>query len=157
MRLLQKALSKNHPDIINITHEKPNSIGIEEIREQLTSDVDIRPYSSPHKIYIINDAQLLTLQAQNALLKTIEEPPAYAVILLLTNNIEALLPTISSRCVTLTLKAVGDDMVKEYLMERLHIPDYQAEVDASLAQGNIGESGKDSHKRGVFSACGYCT
>ena len=61
MRLLQKALSKNHPDIINITHEKPNSIGIEEIREQLTSDVDIRPYSSPHKIYIINDAQLLTL------------------------------------------------------------------------------------------------
>jgi DNA polymerase-3 subunit delta' len=138
----KKALSKNHPDIINITHEKPNSIGIEEIREQLTSDVDIRPYSSPYKIYIINDAQLLTLQAQNALLKTIEEPPAYAVIMLLTNNIEALLPTISSRCVTLTLKAVGDDMVKEYLMERLHIPDYQAEVDASLAQGNIGKAEK---------------
>lgn len=138
----KRALSKNHPDIINIVHEKPNSIGIEEIRSQLTSDVEIKPYSSPYKIYIINDAHLLTLQAQNALLKTIEEPPAYAVILLLTNNMGALLPTITSRCVTLTLKAVSDDVVKHYLMERLHIPDYQAEIDASIAQGNIGKAEK---------------
>ena len=138
----KKALSKNHPDIINIVHEKPNSIGIEEIRGQLISDAGIKPYSSPYKIYIISDAQLLTLQAQNALLKTIEEPPSYVVILLLTNNLDALLPTITSRCVTLSLKSVGDDMVKQYLMERLHIPDYQAEIDASIAQGNIGKAKK---------------
>ncbi len=136
----KKALSKNHPDIISITHEKPNSIGIEEIREQLINDVEIRPYSSPFKIYIIDEAQKLTLQAQNALLKTIEEPPAYAVIILLTDNLDILLPTITSRCVNLGLKPVSDNMVKTYLMDQMNIPDYQAEVDASFAQGNIGKA-----------------
>ena len=136
----RKALSKNHPDIINVTHEKPNSIGIDEIREQVINDVGIKPYESRYKISIINDAQKLTLQAQNALLKTIEEPPAYAVILLLADNPDALLPTITSRCVILSLKPVGDQLVKDYLMDRMHIPDYQAEVEASFAQGNIGRA-----------------
>ena len=136
----RKALSKNHPDIINVTHEKPNSIGIDEIREQVINDVGIKPYESRYKIYIINDAQKLTLQAQNALLKTIEEPPAYAVILLLADNPDALLPTITSRCVILSLKPVGDQLVKDYLMDRMHIPDYQAEVETSFAQGNIGRA-----------------
>ena len=138
----KKAANKNHPDIIHVTHEKPNSIGIDEIRTQVTADAGIKPYTGPYKIYIINDAHLLTLQAQNALLKTIEEPPSYVVMMLLTDNMDALLPTITSRCVNLTLKAVGDDMVKEYLMERLQIPDYQAEIDASIAQGNIGKARK---------------
>lgn len=136
----KKALSKNHPDIIHITHEKPNSIGIEDIRSQLIDDVAIKPYCSSYKIYIISEAEKLTLQAQNALLKTIEEPPVYAVILLLTNNMDALLPTITSRCVKLGLRPVKESMVKEYLMEKMHIPDYQAKMDASLAQGNIGKA-----------------
>lgn len=136
----KKAMSKNHPDIINITHEKPNSIGIEDIRSQLIDDVAIKPYCSSYKIYIISEAEKLTLQAQNALLKTIEEPPAYVVILLLTNNMDALLPTITSRCVKLGLRPVKESMVKEYLVEKLHIPDYQAKMDASLAQGNIGKA-----------------
>ena len=136
----KKAMSKNHPDIIHITHEKPNSIGIEDIRSQLIDDVAIKPYCSSYKIYIISEAEKLTLQAQNALLKTIEEPPAYAVILLLPNNMDALLPTITSRCVKLALRPVKESMVKEYLMEKLHIPDYQAKMDASLAQGNIGKA-----------------
>ena len=138
----RKALNKNHPDIIYVVHEKPNSIGIDEIRGQLINDVGIRPYESPYKIYIVNDADKLTLQAQNALLKTIEEPPAYAVILLLADNPDALLPTITSRCVLLSLKPVGDRLVKDYLMERMHIPDYQAEVQAAFAQGNIGKAKK---------------
>ena len=136
----KRALSKNHPDIITITHEKPNSIGIEDIRIQLIDDVSIKPYTGPYKIYILNEAEKLTLQAQNALLKTIEEPPAYAVVMLLADNPDALLPTISSRCVQLNLKPVGDQLVKDYLMNEMHVPDYQAEVDASLAQGNIGKA-----------------
>lgn len=82
---------------------------------------------------------MMTPQAQNALLKTIEEPPEYAVIMLLTNNIGGLLPTIQSRCVRLDLKVVNDGLVKKYLMEHLHVPDYQAEIDASFAQGSIGK------------------
>ena len=136
----KRNLSKNHPDIINIVHEKPNTISIDEIRTQVTNDVDIKPYYGPYKIYIINDAQLMTLQAQNALLKTIEEPPSYAIIMLLTNNVNALLPTITSRCVALMLKPTPDELVKDYLMDKLKIPDYQADIDASIAQGNIGKA-----------------
>lgn len=136
----KKAIGKNHPDIIIVNHEKPGSISIDEIREQVIHDVAIKPYCSSHKIYIIADADLMTPQAQNALLKTIEEPPEYAVILLLTSNADGLLPTIQSRCVRLDLKVVDDSLVKKYLMERLHIPDYQAEMDASFAQGSIGKA-----------------
>ena len=136
----KRAIGKNHPDIIMVKHEKPNTISIDEIREQVVNDVDIKPYSSSHKIYIIPDAEIMTPQAQNALLKTIEEPPEYAVIMLLTSNIDGLLPTIRSRCVRLDLKVVDDGMVKKYLMEHLHIPDYQAEIDASFAHGSIGKA-----------------
>ena len=136
----KKVIGKNHPDIITVTHEKPGSISIDEVREQVVHDVDIKPYCSPYKIYIIPDAEMMTVQAQNALLKTIEEPPEYAVIMLLTSNVDALLPTIQSRCVRLDLKVVDDNLVKKYLMERLHVPDYQAEIDASFAQGSIGKA-----------------
>lgn len=136
----KRAIGKNHPDIIMVKHEKPNTISIDEIREQVVNDVDIKPYSSPHKIYIIPDAEIMTPQAQNALLKTIEEPPEYAVIMLLTSNIDGLLPTIRSICVRLDLKVVDDGLVKKYLMEHLHIPDYQAEIDASFAHGSIGKA-----------------
>lgn len=136
----KKAIGKNHPDIIVVNHEKQGSISIDEIREQVIHDVAIKPYCSPYKIYIIPDAEMLTPQAQNALLKTIEEPPEYAVIMFLTNNADALLPTIQSRCVRLDLKVVDDSLVKKYLMERLHVPDYQAEIDTSFAQGSIGRA-----------------
>lgn len=139
-RSCKKAKSRNHPDIIYITHEKPNSIGIEDIRTQLIEDVLIKPYCSSYKIYIVDEAEKLTLQAQNALLKTIEEPPAYAVIMLLTNNMEAFLPTITSRCVKLNLRPVQESQVKDYLMEKMHLPDYQAQMDAAFCQGNIGKA-----------------
>lgn len=82
----------------------------------------------------------MTVQAQNALLKTIEEPPKYAVILLLTENAELLLPTINSRCVMLKLRYIKDKLIKKYLMENLEIPDYKAEVCTAFAQGNMGKA-----------------
>ena len=136
----RKAASKNHPDIITLTHEKPNLISIDEVREQVIHDVAIRPYASPYKVYIIPDAQLMNPAAQNAILKTIEEPPEYAVILLLTTSAESLLPTILSRCVRLDLKVVDDRLVRRYLMEHLHVADYQAHLDVSVAQGSIGKA-----------------
>ena len=87
----RQAVSGNQPDIIRVTHEKPGTISVDDIREQVNNDIVIRPYSSRYKIYIIPEADLMTVQAQNALLKTIEEPPEYAVIMLLTENAETLL------------------------------------------------------------------
>lgn len=134
-----QAESGNHPDIIRVTHEKPATITVEEIRE-MVGDVQIKPYSGPYKIYIMPDAEKMNVQAQNALLKTIEEPPAYAVILLLTTNASMLLPTILSRCVQIDMKPVADDQVRKYLMEHLQIPDYQADICVAFAQGNIGKA-----------------
>ncbi|HIR97610.1 MAG TPA: DNA polymerase III subunit delta', partial [Candidatus Merdisoma faecalis] len=135
-----QAESRNQPDIIRVTHEKPGSIGVDDIRDQLCSDILIRPYSSPWKIYIVDEAEKMTVQAQNALLKTIEEPPAYGIVLLLTENSEAFLPTILSRCVTLKLRPVKDEQIRKYLMEELHVPDYQAEVCTAFARGNVGKA-----------------
>ncbi len=136
----KQALSKNQPDIIRITHEKPNTIGVEDIRDQLNGDVSIKPYSSPRKIYIMNDAEKMTVQAQNALLKTLEEPPSYVVIILLTTNAEALLPTLLSRCVMLSMRPVENKLVRKYLMEEMEVPDYQADICVAFAKGNIGKA-----------------
>ena len=132
-RSCRQTESENQPDIIRVFHEKPNSIGVEDIREQLCNDIQIRPYSSPYKIYLVDEAEKMTVQAQNALLKTIEEPPAYGIILLLTTNSEAFLPTILSRCVTLKLRPVESSLIRNFLMEKLHIPDYQADVCVAFA------------------------
>lgn len=130
----------NHPDIIWVAHEKPGSIGVDDIRGQLNNDIVIKPYSSKYKIYIIDEADKLTIQAQNALLKTLEEPPAYAVIILLTTNHEALLSTILSRCITLNLKVVEDELIRTFLMEEKQIPDYKANISVAFAQGNVGKA-----------------
>lgn len=136
----KQAESGNHPDIIRVTHEKPNSISVDDIRTQVNNTVDIKPYQGPYKVYIIPQADLMTPQAQNALLKTIEEPPEYAVFLLLTENAETLLATINSRCVMLKLRNIKDTLIKKYLMENLQIPDYKADVCTAFAQGNMGRA-----------------
>ena len=136
----KQSLSMNHPDIIRVQHEKPNTISVDDIRKQVNNDIMIKPYSGPYKIYIIAEADLLTVQAQNALLKTIEEPPEYAVIFLLTENAESLLPTIMSRCVMLKLRNIRPTLIKKYLMEQMHVPDYQAEICAAFSQGNMGRA-----------------
>ena len=136
----RQAMSGNHPDIIRVTHEKPNTISVDDIRAQVNNDIVIKPYSSKYKIYIIADADLMTVQAQNALLKTLEEPPQYAVIMLLTENAEVLLPTIRSRCVMMKLRNIKDQLVKKYLMEQMEVPDYKADVCTAFAQGNMGKA-----------------
>jgi DNA polymerase-3 subunit delta' len=123
-----------------VTHEKPGSIGVEDIRSQVNNDMEIKPYYGPKKIYIINESEKMTVQAQNALLKTLEEPPAYGVIILLTTNAEAMLPTILSRCVVLHMRPVEDSKIEEYLMTTLMMPDYRAKVCAAFARGNMGKA-----------------
>jgi len=131
--------NKNQPDVITVTHEK-KQIGVDDIRNQVNNTVDIKPYAGPYKIYIIPDADKMTEQAQNALLKTIEEPPEYAIIMLIVENINGLLPTILSRIVQLNLRPLSEKVIVDYLMAQLKMPDYMAETSAAFAQGNIGKA-----------------
>lgn len=136
----KQVMSGNHPDLIYVTHEKPGSIGVDDVREQINDTIMIRPYSSYYKIYIVDEAEKMTVQAQNALLKTIEEPPSYAVIILITTNQEAFLPTILSRCVQMKLKPLKDFTIKSYLTQNLHIPEKDADICAAFARGNLGKA-----------------
>lgn len=133
--------SGNQPDIKYITHEKAG-IGVDEIREQINDDIDIKPYSSRYKIYIVPDSEKMTVQAQNALLKTIEEPPEYAIIILLTTNADTFLQTILSRCVLLNIKPVKEETIKNQLMAEYNVGDYEAKVAASFSGGNPGKAVK---------------
>lgn len=82
----------------------------------------------------------MTEAAQNALLKTIEEPPEYGVVILLTSNLSGLLTTIQSRCLTLDFRPLSTHAVEEYLKSQCQIPDYLAKTSAAFAQGNLGKA-----------------
>ena len=112
-----KAATKNHPDVRHVMHAKPTVLSVNEIREQVVSDISIKPYYGPYKIYIIYDAQLMNENAQNALLKTIEEPEPYGIIFLLTDNEDSFLQTIRSRCIRLSMDAVPRNDVAEALLD----------------------------------------
>ena len=135
-----QALTDNNPDLIMITPDKPTTLSIDHIRQTLVNDVELKPYSNSHKVYIVEDAELMNNAAQNAILKTIEEPPEYAVIILLTTNISALLQTVLSRCVKLDMQPLKKEVIKKYLMEKEKVVDYQADIAVSFAGGNLGKA-----------------
>ncbi len=135
----KQAESGNHPDFRIVVREKA-TLGVKEIREQVTGDVQIKPYSSAYKIYLIDEAEKMTEEAQNALLKTIEEPPEYAVFLLSVSRQELLLSTVLSRCVLLPFYPVAPEKIKRFLMEKRGVPDYLAESAAAFAGGLVGRA-----------------
>ena len=94
----RKAFERIHPDIIIATREKDKrEITVNQIRE-LRQDAFIMPNEAERKVYIIEDADTMNTSAQNAILKTLEEPPAYAAFILLAENSDKLLSTVQSRC-----------------------------------------------------------
>ena len=135
-----QAESDNNPDIVYVRHEKPNTISVDEIRHQINDDVIIKPYSSPYKVYIVDDADLMNQQAQNALLKTIEEPPEYVVMLLLTVNSLSFLQTILSRCVKIEMKPIRGELIRRELQDNYHCMNHQARMIEAFAQGNLGKA-----------------
>lgn len=134
-----QAASHNHPDIIYVQHEKPGTIGVDDIRKGLVNDIQIRPYQGSYKIYIIDEAEKLSIQAQNAMLKTIEEPPAYGIVLLLTSNLSTFLPTIRSRCVELSVRPVTDVEEDAYLRSR-GVPPEKIPSIIRFTRGNLGKA-----------------
>lgn len=132
--------SGNNPDLIYVKGAKDSSIGVDDVRVQLVEDIQIKPYNGKHKVYIIDGAEKLTPQAQNALLKTIEEPPVYGVIIFLTNNADMFLPTIISRCIQFNLKPLRENVILEFLIREYQVPEYEAKMCASFSQGRVGRA-----------------
>ena len=104
--------SNNNPDF-NIVEPQSGSIKIEQIR-LLQSKIIEKPIISNKKVYVINDCELMTKEAQNCLLKTLEEPPEFAVIILICSNENLLLNTIKSRCTKINFNKLCDSEIEEY-------------------------------------------
>ena len=136
----KQAESGNHPDIIYLTHEKIGTISVDEIREQIVSSMQIKPYSSRYKIYIIKDAEKMTEEAQNALLKTIEEPPENGIVIIITSDEEKLLQTIRSRCITYTTKPVKEKDIHDFLISNYGIDEKRATFAIEYSGGNLGKA-----------------
>ncbi len=135
----RQVTAKNHPDLIRLTHGK-TGISVDDVRRQIVRNAEIRPYRSRYKVFLVDEAEKMNVQAQNALLKTLEEPPSYVVILLLTTNADSFLPTILSRCVRLNLKAVDDARIRAHLMQNCGVSADRADLCAAFAQGNVGRA-----------------
>lgn len=101
-----------NPNVITISNDDKAEIGAAKIRE-LVTDVFIRPQSAEKKIFIIKNAHLMNETAQNSLLKVIEEPPEYAVFILLCENRNKILPTILSRCTSVLIPPLSNDEIFE--------------------------------------------
>lgn len=110
----RKILSGTHPDFITIDDPEKKTVSVDLIRDA-RKDMYIRPNEGARKIYLIPRAQDMRLEAQNALLKVLEEPPAYGMFLLLTDNPEKLLPTVRSRCTELRLRPLPEALLKQRL------------------------------------------
>lgn len=127
----------NNPDFLCIEPDG-NSIKIEQIRN-LQKEIQEKPIISNKKVYIIDDADLMTKEAQNCLLKTLEEPPEFAVIILIGSNENAFLPTIKSRCMILHFNRLSDSEIKSYLQKQYNELDVtQSMLD--IAGGSIGRA-----------------
>ena len=109
------AKAGTNPDIITVEPEdKRKTIGVERIRV-LIADAYVRPFLAKRKVYIFRDAQMITEQAQNAFLKLLEEPPEYAVFIIIAQNADLLLQTVRSRCVTIRFSPLSDEKMRDYL------------------------------------------
>lgn len=135
----RKAAAGVHPDILRVGNDGKD-ITVSQVRE-VRSDAYIRPNEAGRKVYILENAQTMNGSAQNALLKLLEEGPAYAAFLLLSDNAGAMLPTVRSRCELLTLSPVTPAEAEAWLLRRFpDLPREQILDAARRCEGVLGRA-----------------
>lgn len=128
--------SGNNPDF-KLIEPDGKVIRIEQIREMQTKVAE-KPVNSGKKVYIINDADLMTKEAQNCLLKTLEEPPEYIVIILIVSNENKVLTTIKSRCMKIHFDKINDNEINKYLRDNCEIQNVNNNI-LKMCNGSIGK------------------
>lgn len=144
--------SGNHPDFLQINSEDGKSIKIEQIR-YLQEEIAQKPVASSKKVYIINDSDLMTREASNCLLKTLEEPPEYATIILITASESKLLTTIQSRCMKINFEPIQEEQMKQYLKKNNFDTDIEATTGIlRFCGGSIGKALKLQDQKEEYQA-----
>ncbi|ONI42342.1 hypothetical protein AN639_12740 [Candidatus Epulonipiscium fishelsonii] len=106
--------ASSHPDFI-VINKDTKVIKVDTIRDKIINEVNTKPYQSSHKFIVVNDAHTLNSQSQNTLLKTLEDPPSYIIIILIVDNIDKLISTIKSRCIHIRFNNLSDNEIFEYM------------------------------------------
>jgi len=139
--------SSNNPDF-QVIEPNEGKVKIEQIRE-MQRKVAEKPIISNKKVYIIDDADTMTTEAQNCLLKTLEEPPEYITIILICSNEDNLLSTIKSRCTRMYFEPIDVEKIKQYI--KLKNPDIDiSEKIINLSQGSIGKAIKLNENKNIY-------
>lgn len=133
-RVCRLSYADSNPDIIYVNTADEKSIGVEKIRE-MSKDVYIKPFEADYKVYIIEDGNALTEAAQNAMLKILEEPPEYAVFVIITASCETLLPTVLSRCAKVRFTPLSEEQMHSYIEEKYGKTELDTEFLTRFSQG----------------------
>ncbi len=139
--------TENSPDF-SIIEPDGNSIKIEQIRE-FQKKVSEKPIISNKKVYIINDSDKMTVEAQNCLLKTLEEPPEFVTIILIGSNENSFLSTIKSRCMILHFEKISDKQIQKYLQDN-HQTEINSKIMLEACQGSIGKALEIKDKQELY-------
>lgn len=129
--------SGNHPDVFFVEPRKTKAVSVDDVREQIIDNMQTKPYMYPYKVFIVNHASAMTPAAQNALLKTIEEPHAFGVFLFVSDNLSAFLPTVLSRAVICKMNPLPEAEIINYLVAN-GIDSNDARVCAEFSSGSLG-------------------
>lgn len=134
-----QANAKTLPDIITLVKDADKTqIGVNNVREQIISEAYLKPRNAKRKIFIIDDGDILSDEAQNALLKVLEEPPPYVTFIICVTKKERLLATVLSRSQVISFFPLASDLVEKYLLDNTELSQNDASVFAALSQGSIG-------------------
>ena len=139
--------TNNNPDF-QLIEPDDGKVKIEQIRE-MQRKVAEKPIISNKKVYIIDNADMMTTEAQNCLLKTLEEPPEYITIILICTNEDNLLSTIKSRCTRMYFEPINLELVKKYISEKYPNEEISENI-INLSQGSIGKLIKLNENKNIY-------
>ncbi|MEM7008593.1 MAG: DNA polymerase III subunit delta' [Thermodesulfobacteriota bacterium] len=129
-----------HPDVIYVEYEGVKSIKVEQIREGVEEKLYLKSFEGKYKVVIVDEAHRMSSGAQNAFLKTLEEPPPNSVIILITSSPDKLLPTIRSRCQLVRFNSLPQERIFQILEERSDLATEQALISSKLSKGSLGKA-----------------
>ncbi|MFH1478700.1 MAG: DNA polymerase III subunit delta' [Candidatus Omnitrophota bacterium] len=135
----KKIIKGNHPDVFDIIPEGPSrSIKIDKARD-IIYQASLKPYEAKKRFFIINNAESLTIEAQNALLKILEEPPLNHILILTASNVMGILPTVVSRCKVIKFNLIKKNRIREFLVER-GFEEKEAVLFSHMSLGSLGKA-----------------
>lgn len=129
-----------HPDVITVQFAGVKNIKVNQIREEVEEKLFLKPFEGRSKVVIVDDSERMSNSAQNAFLKTLEEPPSDSVIILITSHPNSLLPTIRSRCQSLVFNPLSEKFIVDVLGKRDDLSPEEALLCSKLSGGSLGRA-----------------